>query len=173
MGEAGYLVRRGLVAPPLLRSINRIMRARAARVMAALGDRPIGLGSVNGYRTSSSPQPTPALHSRLAFYSVYLFCASRYDELVQRSHSRWDVPMSENDLAEIWGPQGSVAQGVPWLELVLAILVPSAAPSFCGVVFSDPGSPAQQWHIDSPVRQHAVCAAKLITLPLRPSLRSP
>lgn len=49
MVEAGYLVRRGLVAPPLLRSINALMRARAARVMAALGDRPIGLGSVNGY----------------------------------------------------------------------------------------------------------------------------
>ena len=25
-----------------------------------------------------------------------------------------------------------------------------ASPSFCGVVFSRPGSPAQQWHIDSP-----------------------
>ena len=123
MADAGYLLARGLVAPPLLRSINTLMRARAARVMDALGGRPIGLGSVNGY-----------------------------DELVQRSHNRWDVPMSEADLAGIWGPRGSVAPAVPWLGLVQETLGPTAAPSFCGVVFSDPGSPPQQWHIDSPVR---------------------
>jgi ectoine hydroxylase-related dioxygenase (phytanoyl-CoA dioxygenase family) len=39
---------------------------------------------------------------------------------------------------------------VPWLGLVHAALGPDARPSFCGVVFSRPGSPAQQWHIDSP-----------------------
>lgn len=123
MAEAGFIVRRGLVALPLLRSINLLMRAHAARVMNALGDRPIGLGSVNGY-----------------------------DELVQRSPHRWDVPMSEDDLAAIWGTHGSVAPEVPWLGLVREVLGQNAAPSFCGVVFSDPGCPAQQWHIDSPVR---------------------
>jgi ectoine hydroxylase-related dioxygenase (phytanoyl-CoA dioxygenase family) len=34
--------------------------------------------------------------------------------------------------------------------MVRAALGPEARPSFCGVVFSRPGSPAQQWHIDSP-----------------------
>ena len=50
----------------------------------------------------------------------------------------------------IWGAQGSIAPVVPWLGLVRAVLGPDARPSFCGVVFSRPGSPAQQWHIDSP-----------------------
>ena len=68
MGEAGYLVRRGLVAPPLLRSINTLMRARAARVMAALGDRPIGLGSVNGYSIAAFPlEHCSRLHGKNIF----------------------------------------------------------------------------------------------------------
>jgi ectoine hydroxylase-related dioxygenase (phytanoyl-CoA dioxygenase family) len=89
--------------------------------MDALGTRPIGIGSRNG------------------FY-----------ELVQRSPGRFDVPMSESDLMPIWGTQGSTAPQVPWLELVRATLGPDAQPSFCGIVFSRPGSPAQHWHIDSP-----------------------
>jgi hypothetical protein len=112
---------RGLVPAPMLSAINGVMRARAARVMAALGDRPLGIGSRNGYR-----------------------------ELVQRSPGRFDVPVPEQDLAPVWGAQGSMAAGVPWLQLVRAVLGPEARPSFCGVVFSRPGSPAQQWHIDSP-----------------------
>lgn len=112
---------RGLVPVSMLSAINSVMRERAARVMAALGDRPIGIGSRNGYH-----------------------------ELVQRSPGRFDVPLSEQDLMPIWGPEGSMATDVPWLELVRAVLGPSARPSFCGVVFSRPGSPAQQWHIDSP-----------------------
>jgi ectoine hydroxylase-related dioxygenase (phytanoyl-CoA dioxygenase family) len=89
--------------------------------MAALGSRPIGIGSRNGYH-----------------------------ELVQRSPGRFDIPMCEEDLRPIWGMQGSAAPEVPWLGLVRAVLGPDARPSFCGVVFSRPGSPAQQWHIDSP-----------------------
>jgi hypothetical protein len=117
----GVALARGLVNAALLRTINEVMRARAARVMAALGTRPIGIGSRNGYY-----------------------------ELVQRSPGRFDVPMREADLLPIWGAQGSTAPGVPWLELVRAVLGPDAPPSFCGVVFSRPGSPAQHWHIDSP-----------------------
>lgn len=111
----------GLVPASMLGAINEVMRERAARVMAALGDRPIGIGSRNGYH-----------------------------ELVQRSPGRFDVPLREQDLMPIWGPQGSLADDVPWLGLVRAVLGPHARPSFCGVVFSRPGSPAQQWHIDSP-----------------------
>jgi hypothetical protein len=117
----GVVLLRGLVPGSLLGTINGVVRARAARVMAALGDRPIGIGSRNGYR-----------------------------DLVQRSPGRFDVPMHEEDLKPIWGDQGSTAPDVPWLGLVRAVLGPHARPSFCGVVFSRPGSPAQQWHIDSP-----------------------
>ena len=117
----GVALARGLVNAALLRTINDVMRARATRVMAALGTRPIGIGSRNGYY-----------------------------ELVQRSPGRFDVPMSEADLMPIWGAQGSTAPEVPWLELVRAVLGPDARPSFCGIVFSRPGSPAQHWHIDSP-----------------------
>ncbi|MCX7054823.1 MAG: phytanoyl-CoA dioxygenase family protein [Proteobacteria bacterium] len=117
----GVALVRGLVPASLLGAINAVMRARATRVMAALGSRPIGIGSRNGYH-----------------------------ELVQRSPGRYDVPMREQDLAPIWGAQGSIAPEVPWLGLVRAVLGPDARPSFCGVVFSRPGSPAQQWHIDSP-----------------------
>jgi len=117
----GVALVRGLVDEALLRAIDALMRARAQQVMAALGTRPIGIGSRQGYH-----------------------------ELVQRSPGRFDVPMSEPDLVPIWGAQGSTAPGVPWLGLVQAVLGPKAQPSFCGVVFSRPGSPAQQWHIDSP-----------------------
>lgn len=117
----GVALARGLVTAGLLRKINEVMRARATRVMEALGTRPIGIGSRDGYY-----------------------------ELVQRSPGRFDVPMSEQDLMPIWGTQGSIAPEVPWLGLVRATLGPDAQPSFCGVVFSRPGSPAQQWHIDSP-----------------------
>jgi Phytanoyl-CoA dioxygenase (PhyH) len=117
----GVALARGLVPATLLRTINEVMRARAKRVMDALGTRPIGIGSRNGFH-----------------------------ELVQRSPGRFDVPMSESDLMPIWGAQGSTAPDVPWLEMVWSALGPDARPSFCGVVFSRPGSPAQQWHIDSP-----------------------
>jgi hypothetical protein len=117
----GVALVRGLVPGSLLGTINAVMRARAMHVMDALGSRPIGIGSRNGYH-----------------------------ELVQRSPGRFDVPMREQDLVPIWGAQGSTAPEVPWLGLVRAMLGADARPSFCGVVFSRPGSPAQQWHIDSP-----------------------
>jgi hypothetical protein len=112
---------RGLVPGQMLVTINAVLRGRAAQVMAALGSRPIGIGSRNGYH-----------------------------ELVQRSPGRFDVPMREQDLRPIWGEQGSTASEVPWVKHVRAVLGLDARPSFCGVVFSRPGSPAQQWHIDSP-----------------------
>ncbi len=111
----------GLVPPALLAAINALMRERAARVMQALGDKPIGIGSREGYH-----------------------------ELVQRSPGRFDVPFSEQDLVPLFGPDGSLSAALPWMEMVHGVLGPDARPAFCGVVFSRPGSPAQQWHIDSP-----------------------
>jgi len=87
----GVALVRGLVPASLLGTINAVMRAWATRVMEALGSRPIGIGSRNGYH-----------------------------ELVQRSPGRFDVPMREQDLMPIWGAQGSTAPEVPWLGLVRA-----------------------------------------------------
>jgi ectoine hydroxylase-related dioxygenase (phytanoyl-CoA dioxygenase family) len=111
----------GLVPPQLLADINALMRSRAERVMHALGGRSIGIGSRAGFH-----------------------------ELVQRSPGRFDVPLSEADLLPLFGPEGSLSPALPWMQIVHAVLGPDARPAFCGVVFSRPGSPAQQWHIDSP-----------------------
>jgi hypothetical protein len=133
--EEGVAWVRGLVAEPMLGVLNGVVRAQAARVMAALGNRPIGIGSRNGYR-----------------------------EVVQRSPGRFDVPLHEQDLMPIWGAQGSIGAEVPWLGLVRAVLGPAARPSFCGVVFSRPGSPAQQWHIDSPHESEEPRAAHAVNV---------
>jgi hypothetical protein len=106
-----------------LQTVDRVLRGRARHVMAALGDRPIGVGSKVGY-----------------------------EEVVQRSLNRFDIPVTEADLRPIWGAAGSLALEVPWLPLVRQVLGAGAVPSFCGVVFSRPDSPPQQWHIDSPHR---------------------
>jgi ectoine hydroxylase-related dioxygenase (phytanoyl-CoA dioxygenase family) len=79
-----------------------------------LGDREIGIGSVAGF-----------------------------DEIVQRSPGRWDVPISPEQF-------DISVTGLPWWPLVAAVLGEDAEHSFSGVVFSEPGSPAQYWHIDSP-----------------------
>ncbi|MFM7275267.1 MAG: phytanoyl-CoA dioxygenase family protein [Gammaproteobacteria bacterium] len=117
----GVFFREGIVPLPMLDAMNGVFRERARTVMQALGDRPIGIGSRAGYH-----------------------------ELVQRSPGRFDVPFRESDLLPLWGEGGSLSPRVPWRELVHALLGPDARPAFCGVVFSKPGSPAQQWHIDSP-----------------------
>ncbi len=111
----------GLVPPQLLAGIITLMRSRAERVMGALGEQPIGIGSRAGFH-----------------------------ELVQRSPGRFDVPLSEVDLVPLLGPEGSLSAQLPWMEFVHAVLGPDARLAFCGVVFSRPGSPAQQWHLDSP-----------------------
>ncbi len=108
----GVALVRGLVPESLLGSINGVMRAQAARVMAALGNRPIGIGSRNGYH-----------------------------ELVQRSPGRFDVPMHEQDLVPIWGAQGSMAADVPWLGLVRAVLGPDAGRPFAGWFSRGPAHP--------------------------------
>ena len=141
----GVALERELVPAALLRTINEVMRARAKRVMDALGTRPIGIGSRNGFH-----------------------------ELVQRSPGRFDVPMSESDLAPIWGAQGSTAPEVPWLQMVRSALGPDARPAFCGVViarfFVDDGSGmveersicvvAMQRRVSAPDFEIPLCAAR-------------
>ena len=62
---------------------------------------------------------------------------------MQRSPGRWDVPISPAEF-------GVDDRDLPWWPLVTAVLGDDAEHSFSGVVYSDPGSPAQYWHIDSP-----------------------
>ena len=178
VAECGVTLARGIAPPVLLETLNRVLRARVATVMAVLGDRPIGIGSREGYH-----------------------------ECVQRSPGRFDIPLAASDLATVWGAEGTAAADVPWLGMVREILGHSARPSFCGVVFSKcvrslsrqrppmpseprtdaharpapseqltakppcplrPGSPAQQWHIDSPheAREHRDAHAVNVLLPL-------
>lgn len=69
--------------------------------------------------------------------------ASGYVEIVQRSPGRWDVPIEPEQF-------GVSDRDMPWWPLVTAVLGQDAEHSFSGVVFSEPGSPAQYWHTDSP-----------------------
>jgi len=95
-------------------SILATSKKRIERVMQALGDREIGIGSAAGY-----------------------------DELVQRSPGRWDLPISPDEF-------GIDEHAFPWWPLVEIILGRDAEHSFSGVVYSDPDTPSQEWHIDSP-----------------------
>lgn len=69
--------------------------------------------------------------------------AAGYAEIVQRSPGRWDVPITPAEF-------GISDREMPWWPLVAAILGEDAEHSFSDVVFSEPGSPAQCWHTDSP-----------------------
>jgi Phytanoyl-CoA dioxygenase (PhyH) len=91
-----------------------VSRERMLAIRAALGTKEIGIGSAAGY-----------------------------DEIVQRSPGRWDVPITPQQF-------GVIDRDMPWWGLVASILGEDAEHSFSGVVSSDPGSPAQHWHTDSP-----------------------
>ena len=69
--------------------------------------------------------------------------AAGYMEIVQRSPGRWDIPVSPQAF-------GIDDRQMPWWPLIAAVLGDDAEHSFSGVVFSEPGSPAQCWHTDSP-----------------------
>lgn len=73
--------------------------------------------------------------------------AAGYLEIVQRSPGRWDLPIPPRDF-------GVRDHELPWWRLVVEVLGSDAEHSFSGIVYSEPGSPAQEWHIDSP-HEHA------------------
>ena len=62
---------------------------------------------------------------------------------MQRSKGRWDVPI---DLKE-FNVDGN---SLPWWPVVADVLGEDAEVIFQGVVSSEPSSPDQEWHIDSP-----------------------
>ncbi|MDT8321893.1 MAG: phytanoyl-CoA dioxygenase family protein [Xanthomonadales bacterium] len=110
----GFLLLPELCSNEFLQRLLDVSRQRIRDVRRALGTQQIGIGSAAGY-----------------------------DEIVQRSPGRWDLPISPERF-------GTTDTELPWWPLVVAVLGQNAEPSFSGVVFSEPGSPAQFWHIDSP-----------------------
>ena len=86
-----------------------------------------------------SREITEALGSQ----AIGIGSAAGFFEIVQRSPGRWDIPISPSEF-------GVEDRSLPWRPLVADILGDDAEHSFSGVVYSDPGSPAQCWHIDSP-----------------------
>lgn len=83
------------------------------------------------------------IRDALGANNIGIGSAAGYLEIVQRSPGRWDVPIS----FEHFGIDDNTA---PWWPLITAILGVDAERAFSGVVSSDPGSPAQYWHTDSP-----------------------
>ena len=110
----GCLMVAGLCDPSFVAHLLDVSRRRSDEVMTTLGAQPIGIGSAAGF-----------------------------DEVVQRSPGRWDIPISLDEFAVD-------DRALPWWPLITAVLGEHAEHSFSGVVYSDPGSPAQCWHIDSP-----------------------
>ena len=112
--DVGYIVVTGLCDPSIVAQLLEVSLHRSSTVMAVLGEQTIGIGSAAGF-----------------------------DEVVQRSPGRWDIPISPDQF-------GVEDRALPWWPLIAAVLGEDAEHSFSGVVYSEPGSPAQYWHIDSP-----------------------
>lgn len=112
--DDGYLLVEGLCDPDFVAHLLAVSLNRSGHVISALGTQSIGIGSAAGF-----------------------------DEVVQRSPGRWDIPISPDEF-------GVDERDLPWWPLITAVLGEDAEHSFSGVVYSDPGSPAQCWHIDSP-----------------------
>ena len=110
----GFMVVAGLCNFDFVAHLLDVSVSRSGKVMAALGTQDIGIGSAAGF-----------------------------DEVVQRSPGRWDIPISPAAF-------GVDERSLPWWPLIADILGADAEHAFSGVVYSDPGSPAQCWHIDSP-----------------------
>ena len=114
VAEDGFVYLPEPCASDWVEHVLSVAKTHARKVREALGDHEIGIGSAAGY-----------------------------DEIVQRSPGRWDLPITSQQF-------GVDDQELPWWPLVTAILGADAEPSFSGIVFSDPATPAQEWHIDSP-----------------------
>lgn len=114
MDSKGFVLLEKLCGPDVLEQLKEVCLVRSKILHETLGDKAIGIGSVNGY-----------------------------DEIVQRSQGRWDIPISPAEF-------GFDAKAFPWWPLIVRLLGEDAEHAFSGLVSSDPGSPAQEWHIDSP-----------------------
>lgn len=110
----GVILLQRLCSEEFVGQVLDVSMRRASEIRAALGSREIGIGSAAGY-----------------------------EEIVQRSPGRWDVPISPQQF-------GFDDRELPWWPVIANVLGDDAEHTFSGVVFSEPGSPAQYWHIDSP-----------------------
>lgn len=90
-----------------------------------------------------SRQRSHSIQEALGTKEIGIGSANGYMEIVQRSLGRWDVPIT----LEQFGVDDAE---LPWRPLISDVLGEDAEHSFSGVVSSDPGSPAQYWHADSP-----------------------
>lgn len=90
-----------------------------------------------------SQQRAQQLREALGIKEIGIGSAAGYVEIVQRSAGRWDVPITLEEF-------GVDDEAMPWRPLISAVLGDDAEHSFSGVVSSEPGSPAQYWHADSP-----------------------
>ena len=143
----GFVFLPRLVPAPLIAQIREVCDHHAATVMAHLGEdgqKEMGVGSAAGF-----------------------------DEVCQRSPGRFDVPIAPGAFDFGGGESGLAERGGPWWPYVAELLGSDAEHSFAGVVFSQPGSPSQEWHTDSPhlsathLEPHAVnCLLALEDIPL-------
>jgi hypothetical protein len=101
------------------------------------------------------------IRAALGTKEIGIGSAAGYVEIVQRSPGRWDVPITPQQF-------GIDDRQMPWWPLVVAVLGEDAEPSFSGVVSSEPRTPAQHWHIDSPheAREHRPAHAINVLLAL-------
>lgn len=83
------------------------------------------------------------INAALGDQQIGIGSAAGFREIVQRSPGRWDIPISPQEFQV-------VDHDMPWWSLIADILGDDAEHSFSGVVYSEPGSPAQFWHSDSP-----------------------
>lgn len=84
-----------------------------------------------------------AAREALGTKEIGIGSSAGYAEIVQRSPGRWDVPIDAQEF-------GLDDRETPWWSLVSSVLGEDAELWISGVVFSEPGSPAQFWHSDSP-----------------------
>jgi len=110
----GFSLLHRLCEPALTEQLLKVSREIQVDVKNTLGKKQIGIGSRAGYQ-----------------------------EIVQRSPGRWDIPITPEQFA-------IVHQQMPWWTFITDILGQDAEHAFSGVVSSEPVSPEQHWHIDSP-----------------------
>ena len=87
LAKSGRVVLPKMLDASMTSELRNIFQRRAENVMRALGDRPIGIGSREGF-----------------------------NEVVQRSPGRFDIPTRDADFVPLWGALGTVSPQVPWRE---------------------------------------------------------
>lgn len=84
-----------------------------------------------------------AARDALGSREIGIGSAAGFAEIVQRSPGRWDVPIDADEF-------GLDDREMPWWPLVESVLGDDAELWVSGVISSEPGSPEQYWHSDSP-----------------------